>query len=94
MFFPSIIRIDNRFWAISFFKGAMMKKLALGVLIATFATGVFAAEDRPGGAAAGAGAAAGTETGISTNAILATAGVVAAGAVAAGSKAQSTTTHK
>ena len=37
-----------------------MKKLALGLLIAAFSTGVFAVEEAKGGAAAGAGGAAGT----------------------------------
>jgi hypothetical protein len=67
-----------------------MKKLALGLMIAAFSSGVFAQAETAGGA----GGAAGTVTVLTTNAMLVTSGVLAAGAVAAGSKAESTTTHK
>ena len=62
-----------------------MKKLALGLVIAAFASGVFAQTETAGGAAG--------VTVVTTNALLVTAGVVAAGAVAAGSKAPTTTNH-
>jgi hypothetical protein len=70
-----------------------VKKLALGLVLAAFSSGVFAQAETAGGAAAGAGGAAGT-TVVTTNAMLITAGVVAAGAAAAGAKSEATTTHK
>ena len=74
-------------------KGATMKKLALGLVIAAFSSGVFAQTETPGGAAAGAGGAAGTATVSTTTIVLVTVGLVAAGAVAASSNSSASTTH-
>ena len=57
-----------------------MKKLALGLTIAAFSSGVFAQAETVGGAA--------------TSTMLVRAGVVAVGAVAAGAKADSTSNLK
>src|SRR5258706_9036554 len=72
----------------------IVKKLALGLMIAAFSSGVFAQAETAGGAATGAGAAAGT-AGVSTSTIvIVTVGVVAAGALAASSNSSdSATTH-
>ncbi len=69
-----------------------MKKLALGLILAAFSTGVFAQAETAGGAAIGAGGAAGGAV-ITTNAALIAAGIAVAGATAAGSKTESTTSH-
>ena len=90
--FPQHNSAVHGIFGADFVKGTKMKKLALGLVIAAFASGVFAQTETAGGAAAGAGGAAGV-TVVTTNALLVTAGVVAAGAVAAGSKAPTTTNH-
>jgi hypothetical protein len=69
-----------------------MKKLALGLILAAFSTGVFAQAETAGAAATGAGGAAGAAV-VTTNAALIAAGVAVAGAAAAGSKTESTTSH-
>src|SRR5258706_16356268 len=79
---------------ISVNKGATMKKLALGLAMAVFSSGVFAEAETAGAAAAGAGSTAGAANVVTTNALLITAGGLADGAVAAGSKPESNTTYK
>lgn len=77
-----------------------MNKLALGLVILAFSSGVWAVEpvggatgvNVAGGSAAGAGGAAGGAV-ISANAALIAAGAAVAGATAAGSNSTSTTTH-
>jgi hypothetical protein len=76
------------------FRETIMKKVALGLIIAAFSSGVFAQGETAGGAAAGAGgAAAGSETALTASTMLITAGALAAVVVAGGAKSTPTTNH-
>ena len=91
--FPQHNSAVHGIFGADFVKGTKMKKLALGLVIAAFSSGVFAQTETPGGAAAGAGGAAGTATVSTTTIVLVTVGLVAAGAVAASSNSSASTTH-